>query len=149
MVPSTPLKDKEQRENTVMTIIEAIKGLEVDYVKLYEEGMQNWTKLMQDEALQEIAEKVQSMQDTVQKSQDVVMTMPLEERIPKMMENRQLFVDVNKLKDEQRTIARKLEPQQEEVLQLAQNIGGMQTIVQKIVQESEENLQSTITTQIT
>jgi len=71
---------------------------------------------MHDKTLQNLNVKLQSMQETMQKNQQGLMTMPLVDWIMKMKENMKLLVKVNKLWDEQQTIVRRLEPLQKEVL---------------------------------
>jgi hypothetical protein len=46
--PGTPPEEKEQRERTTITSVASIKSLDEECMKLCEESMQLWTKLMED-----------------------------------------------------------------------------------------------------
>jgi hypothetical protein len=53
-IPSTPPKEREQREKTVTMTVESIKSLEEECAKLYDKSTQVWMQLTEDAELQEI-----------------------------------------------------------------------------------------------
>jgi hypothetical protein len=59
MTLSTPPKEREKREQTVTTIVESIKNLEVECAHLYAETTGIWMQLTKDRELQEINQKIQ------------------------------------------------------------------------------------------
>ena len=69
---------------------------------------------------------------------EMVFTFTLVEIITNMLENKQLFLDVNQLREEQQHITRKLEPLPEEVLQITYDIRGTRATIKQTVQKNEE-----------
>jgi hypothetical protein len=52
--PRTPPEEKEQREITAITLVESIKRLDEECVKLCEESVQIWTNLMEDMEMKDV-----------------------------------------------------------------------------------------------
>jgi hypothetical protein len=87
MTPSTPPEERETMEQTVTIMVDSIKTLEVECVKLYIDTMGVWTQLNEDGVQQNISKKIQTAQGKVQKLQEAMGTLPPKKVVTEMNEN--------------------------------------------------------------
>jgi hypothetical protein len=63
VVTETSLEEREQRERTTQKLVEKIKILEQECIKMCDEGTHMWTKLTNNLELQELEEKIRTTQE--------------------------------------------------------------------------------------
>jgi DNA repair exonuclease SbcCD ATPase subunit len=92
VTPSTPLEEREKREQRLTTIVESINNLEVECAHLYTKTMGIWTQLSEYREQQEIIQKIQvALGKGAQKFKAVMGTLPPTEVVTTMDENRKLY----------------------------------------------------------
>jgi hypothetical protein len=62
-----------------------------------------------------------------------------------IVENRQLYLEINQIRVEQQNLAQNLEPLQEEAFQVTEELAAAQGIVKQAVQDNAEKLKTPIT----
>jgi len=70
ITPRTPPKEKEHKERTSMTLVEIIKSLDEECVKLCEERMHIWTNMMEDIVMKVVEARLRDVQEKAQKDLD-------------------------------------------------------------------------------
>jgi hypothetical protein len=90
-VPGTPPEQREQRERTTQTVVEKIKILEHECIKMCDEGTHIWTELTNNPKLQALEEKIRTMQEQAHQATECVNTLPLTERMTTLLVNRKLY----------------------------------------------------------
>jgi len=101
VTPSTPPEERETRKQKMTTMVENLKNLEVEYTQLYTETMGIWAQLSEDKEHQEINQKIQTVQEKVQKLQATMGTLPPVEVVTTMNENQNLYSEMNQLREKQ------------------------------------------------
>jgi hypothetical protein len=124
VTPSTPPEEREMREENVTTTVESIKTLEVECAQLYTETMGVWTQLSEDKEQQEISQKIQAVQEKVQKFKDVMGTLPPTEVVTAMNENKKLYSEMNQLRVEQQARTQQIEVLQEEAYRVTNDLNN-------------------------
>jgi hypothetical protein len=97
--------------------------------------------------LQEIGKNLQDVLEEVQKFKEMMSTLPPTKNMVAIIENRNLYLDINQIRVEQQDLAQNVEMLQEEVFQVTDQLDSMQGIVKWVVQENAKKMKTHITTE--
>jgi hypothetical protein len=122
-VPGTPPEEREQREKTMQTSVAKIKILEQECTRMCDESTHIWTQLTMNPELKVMEDKIRSVQEKAHQENESINTLPPVEWMTTILANRQLYVEVEQMKVEHKSIVQKLEPLQDEALRGDRGVG--------------------------
>jgi hypothetical protein len=98
--------------------------------------------------LQEIGKKLQVAQDKAHKFKEVMSTLPPAEMVTPMVENTNIYLEMNQIRVEQKACTQKIETLHEEAYKVTRELEATQGMFKQVAQESVEKLKTRITAEM-
>ena len=94
----------EGKVRMATTKISNIKKIEGECTKLYEESAQIWTELVEDPEMKAMEAKLREVKENAQQALEKIITPPLAEHMEIILVQRQSYVEVEKMRDQQKIL---------------------------------------------
>jgi hypothetical protein len=104
-----------------------------------------WEELMGDPDMKVVEAKLREAQEHANEVAEKVTTLPSIECMATILAQRQAYVEVERLKDQQKVLQQRLGPRQEETVTIIGELATLQGKVKQSTVETENKLQNLIT----
>jgi hypothetical protein len=114
----TPPEEREGRERMTMTSCSQHQESGGRMHKTLRGKHKIWTDLVEDPEMKVVEEKLREAQEKAQKASESINTLPPVERMMTILAQRQSYVEVENMWDQQKILQQRLGPLQEEALRV-------------------------------
>jgi hypothetical protein len=126
--------------------LQTLRKIEGECTKLCEENAQVWKELIEDPEMKAIEAKLREAQEQCTRHSERVATLPPVECMSTILAQRKAYVEVERMRDQQKILQQRLGPLQEEAVRVIGELAMVQGKVKQEVIEAEDKL-TNLTTQ--